>query len=285
MNGPKPDWLRVTLPSGTLCGSVGSLLARKGLHTVCESARCPNKAECWGSGTATFLILGNTCTRSCRFCAVPSGRTGDKVDPDEPRKLAEAVGELCLSYAVLTCVDRDDLPDRGAGHFAACVRTIRKSNPGVRVEVLIPDYHEGEIEPVLEAGPDSVAHNVETIPRLQRIRDVRASYEASLHTLRLVAAAGVPVVKSSLLLGLGESRPEVLAVLDDLRMAGCNGVVLGQYLQPTAAQAPVTEWVLPAAFADLAREARARGFTAVVSGPLARTSYHASRAFREGGTP
>jgi len=257
------------------------LLDRRGLHTVCDSARCPNKAECWGCGTATFMILGNTCTRNCRFCAVATGRTGDSVNPDEPGQLAQAVAELRLTYAVLTSVDRDDLPDRGAGHFAACVRAIKAGNPGVRVEVLVPDFREGEIDLVLAAGPDAVAHNVETVPRLQRVRDARASYEGSLHTLERAAAAGIEVVKSSLLLGLGETREEVLGVLDDLRRIGCGSVVLGQYLRPTPSQVPVAEYVTPETFAEYAREARARGFSAVVSGPLARTSYHARQAFEE----
>jgi len=259
------------------------LLDRRGLHTVCDSARCPNKAECWGCGTATFMILGNTCTRNCRFCAVATGKSGDAVNADEPRQLAGAVAELGLSYAVLTSVDRDDLPDRGAGHFAACVRAIKEGNPGVRVEVLVPDFREGELDLVLAAGPDAVAHNVETVPRLQRVRDARASYEVSLHTLELAAAAGIEVVKSSLLLGLGETREEVLTVLDDLRRVGCTSVVLGQYLRPTPDQVPVAEYVTPEVFSDYAREARARGFAAVVSGPLARTSYHARQAF-EGGS-
>jgi len=281
VTGPKPAWLRVPIPSGPEWRNMSRLLDRRGLHTVCDSARCPNKAECWGCGTATFMILGNTCTRNCRFCAVATGRTGDSVNPDEPGQLAQAVAELRLTYAVLTSVDRDDLPDRGAGHFAACVRAIKAGNPGVRVEVLVPDFREGEIDLVLAAGPDAVAHNVETVPRLQRVRDARASYEGSLHTLERAAAAGIEVVKSSLLLGLGETREEVLGVLDDLRRIGCGSVVLGQYLRPTPSQVPVAEYVTPETFAEYAREARARGFSAVVSGPLARTSYHARQAFEE----
>ena len=262
------------------------LVSRRGLHTVCDSARCPNKAECWGCGTATFMILGGTCTRNCRFCAVPTGKRGDEVNPDEPRQLAEAVAELGLRYAVLTSVDRDDLADRGAGHFAACVRAIKASNPDVRVEVLTPDYREGEIELILAEGPDALDHNVETVPRLQGVRDARASYAASLHTLELAAtwSPGRPaVVKSSLLLGLGETRDEVLASMDDLRAIGCDAIVLGQYLRPTGAQVPVVEYVHPDAFAAYAESARERGFTAVVAGSLARTSYHAREAFGEGG--
>ena len=283
MTGPKPVWLRVPIPSGPEWRNMSRLLDRRGLHTVCDSARCPNKAECWGCGTATFMILGSTCTRNCRFCAVSTGKSGDTVNTNEPRQLAEAVAELGLSYAVLTSVDRDDLPDRGAGHFAACIRSIKDLNPCVRVEVLVPDFQEGELDLVLAAGPDAVAHNVETVPRLQRVRDVRASYESSLHTLALASSAGIEVVKSSILLGLGETPEEVHAVLDDLRRAGCTSVVLGQYLRPTPTQVPVVEYITPEAFQDYARAARSRGFTAVVSGPLARTSYHARQAF-EGGS-
>ena len=283
LNGPKPAWLRVPLPAGREWQNMSRLLARRGLHTVCDSARCPNKAECWGCGTATFMILGGRCTRNCRFCAVATGKLGDAVDPEEPRQLAEAVAELGLTYAVLTSVDRDDLPDRGAGHFAACVRAVKDGVPGVRVEVLIPDYRGAEMDLVLASAPDALAHNVETVPRLQAVRDARASYKASLETLRQAADAGVAVVKSSILLGLGEEADEVLSVLDDLRGVGCNSVVLGQYLRPTPLQVPVREYVRPEIFEAFAREARARGFSAVVSGPLARTSYHARQAFDEGG--
>lgn len=282
-NGPKPAWLRVPLPAGREWQNMSRLLARRGLHTVCDSARCPNKAECWGCGTATFMILGGRCTRNCRFCAVATGKQGDAVDPEEPRQLAEAVAELGLTYAVLTSVDRDDLPDRGAGHFAACVRAVKDGVPGVRVEVLIPDYRGAEMDLVLASAPDALAHNVETVPRLQTVRDARASYKASLETLRQAAAAGVAVVKSSILLGLGEETDEVLAVLDDLRGVGCNSVVLGQYLRPTPQQVPVRAYIRPEIFESFAREARARGFSAVVSGPLARTSYHARQAFDKGG--
>jgi len=281
----KPDWLKVAIPASEGSRMMTRLVGRRGLHTVCDSARCPNKAECWGCGTATFMILGDTCTRNCRFCAVPTGKRGDEPNPDEPRQLAEAIAELGLRYAVLTSVDRDDLPDRGAGHFAACVRAIKAANPGVRVEVLTPDYREGEIELILAEGPDALDHNVETVPRLQGVRDARASYAASLHTLELAASwsPGRPaVVKSSLLLGLGETRDEVLASMDDLRAIGCDAIVLGQYLRPTGAQVPVVEYVHPDAFAAYAESARERGFTAVVAGPLARTSYHARQAFGEG---
>ncbi len=284
---PKPDWLRVEIPSGEGFKRVSEVLERRHLHTVCDSARCPNKAECWGQSTATFMILGSICTRGCRFCAVDRAVKGEPVRAEEPAELAAAIAELGLRYAVVTSVDRDDLHDRGAAHFAACVRAIKEAVPGVRVEVLIPDYRQNEIKAVLDAGPDVVAHNVETVKRLQGLRDHRASYAASLHTLELVAdrrgSPGAPRVKSSLILGMGETRAEVLETMDDLRKAGCTSLVLGQYLRPSKAQIEVAEYVTPEAFADYGREARERGFRSVVSTPLARTSYHARAGFDEAG--
>ena len=283
----KPDWLKVKIPTGENWRRVSDLLSARGLATVCDSARCPNKAECWGASTATFMVLGAVCTRGCTFCAVSRASRGEALKSEEPAELAEAIFELGLKYAVITSVDRDDLPDRGSGHFAACLRAVRARNPGVRVELLIPDYREGEIEALLEAAPDVLAHNVETVRRLQRVRDPRASYESSLATLRLAAAwrrdhAGSPVVKSSLLLGLGESREEVLEAMDDLRRAGCTSLVLGQYLQPTPAQIPVSAFVTPQEFVEYAEAARQRGFRTVVAAPLARTSYHARQGFESG---
>jgi lipoic acid synthetase len=243
------------------------------------------------------MVLGGTCTRGCRFCAVNHAASGEPVRPEEAEELAGAVAELKLAYVVITSVDRDDLPDRGASHFAACIRAVKARNPAARVEVLIPDYREGELELVLGAGPDVLAHNVETVARLQPYRDRRASYAASLHTLSLAAAAGnalapagvgdpegdrargTVVVKSSLMLGLGELPEEVLATMDDLRAAGCSSLVLGQYLRPTSAQVEVAEYVTPEAFDAYARAARERGFASVVASPLARTSYHARSSF------
>jgi lipoic acid synthetase len=235
------------------------------------------------------MVLGSTCTRGCRFCAVSHAKAGESLRPEEPEELARAVAELALSYAVITSVDRDDLPDRGAAHFAACARAIKALDPPVRVELLVPDYREGEIEVVLDARPDVLAHNVETVERLQGLRDARASYVLSLRTLSLAAArsranGGFPVVKSSLILGLGEEDAEVLRTMDDLRAAGCSSLVLGQYLRPSALQAGVARYLEPAEFARYAKEARARGFAAVVSAPLARTSYHARGSF-EGPSP
>jgi lipoyl synthase len=281
----KPPWIRTAAPSGEAWRRVSETLGKYRLATVCDSARCPNKAECWGERTATFMILGTTCTRACRFCAVDHGRAGAPLEPDEPERLARAVRELEIAYAVITSVDRDDLPDRGATRFAACVRAIKDADPGIRVELLVPDYRGDELEPILDARPDVVAHNVETVARLQGLRDARASYAASLGTLSLVAARrGGPLPKSSLLLGLGETRDEVKRVMEDLRGAGCEALVLGQYLRPTPAQVEVAEYVAPEAFARYAEDARGLGFRIVVSAPLARTSYRARGGY-EGARP
>ncbi|MBL8968285.1 MAG: lipoyl synthase [Spirochaetaceae bacterium] len=277
----KPAWLRVALPSGDNWKRTSELLRRRGLHTVCDEARCPNKAECWGQATATFMIMGAVCTRGCRFCAVATARAGEPLRPEEPAELAEAVAELGLKYAVITSVDRDDLPDRGAGHFAQAIRAVLGRNPGVRVEALTPDYAEGEIEAVLDSGPAVFAHNIEVVERLQRVRDARASYAKSLRCLELAARDGRAVVKSSIMLGLGETEAEVLAAMDDLRRVGCSSLVLGQYLRPTPDQLEVSEYLPPEAFARLAGIARGKGFVSVVAAPLARTSYHARAGFEE----
>jgi lipoic acid synthetase len=284
--GRKPEWLKVRLPAGQVTGSVGATLRRHGLNTVCDEARCPNKAECWGQATATFMVMGAVCTRGCRFCAVATAREGEALDRCEPEELASAIVELGIRHAVITSVDRDDLSDRGAAHFAACIRAIRDRDPSIGIEVLAPDYREGEIELLLEAGPDVFAHNIESVERLQSVRDARAGWLSSLHTLELATKwasshGGRPLVKSSILLGIGEKTEEVHAAMDALRAVGTSILVLGQYLRPTPKQIPVVEYVTPAAFADYARVAKAKGFAAVVSSPLARTSYHARSAFAD----
>mgnify|MGYP003876870591 CR=1 FL=1 len=275
----KPEWIRVKVPSGETWQHVTAILERRSLHTVCDEARCPNKGECWGAGTATFMILGDTCTRNCRFCAVATAKAGQPVLPEEAEQLAAAVAELGLKYAVLTSVDRDDLADRGAHHFARCIQAIKQRNPAVRVEVLIPDFTEGEIEPVLEAKPDVVAHNIETVRSLQQVRDRRASYEKSLHTLYLAKQGGISLTKSSILLGLGEQVDEVMVAMDDLRSVGVDVLVLGQYLQPGPQQLPVAEYIHPDQFKEYRRIGREKGFTTVVASPFARTSYHAQEAW------
>lgn len=279
----KPDWLKVAIPHGARWKGMSELVARRGLHTVCDEAACPNKAECWGCGTATFMILGDLCTRGCRFCAVATARDGRPVDEGEAERLALAVGELGLRYAVITSVDRDDLPDRGAGHFARCVRAIRERDPGVQVEALTPDFRGAELDAFKGAAPEVLAHNLETVRRLQGVRDGRASFDLSLRTLREAKEKLGVTTKSSLLLGLGEREEEVLAAMDDLRSVGCDILVLGQYLQPSAKQLPVVEYLPPDRFARYAAIAREKGFKAVVSSPLARTSYHAREASRADG--
>jgi lipoic acid synthetase len=274
----KPSWLRARLPSGDTWRRVEDVLAREKLRTVCDEARCPNKGECWGQGTATFMILGDICTRSCRFCAVATAREGRPLEPDEGERIAAAAAELGLGYVVITSVDRDDLGDRGAGHFAACVRSLRRTRSAagpVKIETLIPDYRGAELEALAAAGPDVIAHNVETVRSLQRVRDSRAGFDQSLAALAEAKRLGAPLTKSSLLLGLGETTSEILSAMDELREAGVDMLVMGQYLRPSAKQLPVAEYVHPDRFARLAEEGRNRGFKTVISSPLARTSYHA----------
>lgn len=278
---PKPDWIKIRLPAGDEWKEVEATIAKHGLHTVCDSARCPNKGECWGCGTATFMILGDICTRGCRFCAVSTAARGMPLSRDEPEHLSAAIAELGLSYAVITSVDRDDLPDRGAGHFAACISAIKRRNPGTRVEVLIPDYFDAELEKVLSAGPNVLAHNVETVRRLQNVRDRRASFDKSLRTLAQAAQIGEKTLltKSSIMLGLGETRDELKAAYEELAAAGVSILVLGQYLQPTKAEIPVAAYIPPDMFDRYAQDAKAAGIATVVASPFARTSYHALSAW------
>jgi lipoic acid synthetase len=276
----KPPWLRVKTPSGETWKKLEALIVRRGLHTVCREADCPNRGECWGAGTAAFMILGDRCTRFCRFCSVSAGREGRPVREEEAGEIALAVKELGLEYVVLTSVDRDDLPDRGAGHFASCIGAIRETDPSIKVEVLIPDYCGAELERVAAAGPDVIAHNVETVRSLQHIRDRRASFDKSLCTLREARGLlqGRGKTKTSMLLGLGEMQDEVLSAMEELRGAGTDILVLGQYLRPSKNQIPVVEYLPPERFSFYAGEGRRRGFSLVVSSPLARTSYHAKEA-------
>jgi len=277
---PKPAWIKARLPAGDEWKKVDDILARNRLSTVCDEAHCPNKGECWGCGTATFMVLGDICTRGCRFCAVATARDGRPLRADEPEALAAAVGEMGLSYAVITSVDRDDLPDRGAAHFARCVTAIRERSPAVKIEVLIPDYIDGELDTLAASAPEVLAHNVETVRRLQRVRDARASFDRSLLTLRQAREKGIAATKSSILLGLGETRDELLATYEELRGVGVDILVMGQYLQPTANEIPVVEYVHPDTFALYAEDARRAGFSTVVASPFARTSYHAYDAWK-----
>lgn len=272
-----PAWLRRDIRTDRDYGRVQRLVASGGLHTVCQSARCPNICECWNRGTATFMILGDSCTRNCRFCAVQHGAPA-VIDSGEPERVATACREMGLRYAVITSVTRDDMEDGGAGLFAATIRAIRREVPDAAVEVLVPDFkgRESSISTVLEARPDVFAHNVETVARLQgRIRP-QASYARSLAVLRF-AAGWRPLVpvKSGFMVGMGETDAEIEAALADLRAAGCRMVTIGQYLAPTRGHAPVERFVEPALFEVYAGMARRLGFAYVASGPLVRSSYRA----------
>ena len=281
----KPEWLRVRPPSGENYAHLKTLLRSLDLHTVCEEAHCPNVSECWGGGTATIMLLGDTCTRGCRFCAVTSGNPRGAVDVDEPRKVAGAIAELGLTYVVLTSVDRDDLPDGGAGHFAQTIREIKARDADVLVEALIPDF-QGDlaaVRTVVDASPDVLDHNIETVRRLQHpVRDRRAGYEQSLAVLRGAKSMRDGLyTKSSIMLGLGETHDEVLETMHDLRDAGVDIVTLGQYLRPSAWHLPVQEFVPPERFDAYRREAEAMGFLYAAAGPLVRSSYRAGEFFLE----
>jgi lipoic acid synthetase len=287
----RPAWLRIKAPSPQ--GAAGmrvirDVLDRYSLTTVCQGAICPNAAECWSKQTATFMLLGKVCTRACRFCAVPTGNPKGAVDWEEPNRLAAAVRELGLSYVVLTSVDRDDLTDGGASVFAAAIKTIKERHSAARVEALVPDFsgNEEAIATVAAANPDGIGHNLETVRRLTpTLRDRRADYDRSLQVLaQFKKRSSDSLLKSSLILGLGERREEVLTALGDLRRVGVDAVTLGQYLQPTPHAAPVARYLSPAEFDELAEAAQDMGFRSVLSGPLVRSSYHAAELFR-GCTP
>lgn len=276
----KPDWLKVRAPGGARYADLKGLLKERSLHTVCEEARCPNIGECWAMGTATLMLLGDTCTRGCRFCAVATGNPRGKVDADEPRKTAEAVASLGLNYLVITTVDRDDLEDGGAAHLAETVRRVREASPKTRLEFLVGDFRgrRASLETLLACAPDVFAHNLETVARLTpTVRDRRASYRQSLDVLRTAReiAPRVPT-KSSLMLGLGETDDEIREAMRDLRAAGVDFLTLGQYLQPSPKHLPVARFISPAAFETWRVEAEGLGFRHVSSGPLVRSSYKAA---------
>jgi lipoic acid synthetase len=279
----KPDWLRVRVAQTPELAETRALLRAQRLHSVCEEAACPNLGECWSRRSATVMVLGSVCTRACSFCNVKSGRP-QALDPGEPERLAEAVARLGLRHVVVTSVDRDDLPDGGAAHFAECIEAVRRRAPGATVEVLTPDFRhkQGALERVAAARPDVWNHNLETVPRLYRTVRPGASYA---HSLRLLARARelAPRVftKSGLMVGLGESEAEVEAVLDDMRRHGVDFVTIGQYLRPTLRHLPVARWVEPAEFERYRASARAKGFLQVAASPLTRSSCHADSDFRE----
>lgn len=274
----KPEWLKIRLGGGDTYAGVSRTLEERGLHTICSSGRCPNQGECWQAGTATFLLLGNICTRSCRFCATP---TGHPLPPDaqEPEKIAQSVRILMLKHVVLTSVDRDDLPDGGAAHWVRTIEAIRVTSPKTTIEVLLPDFmgKTGALEHVIESNPAILAHNIETVERLTPTVRSRAEYRYSLQVLERIALAG-GLTKSGIMLGLGESQAEVLATMDDLCSVNCQILTIGQYLQPRRANAAVRRYVSPSEFAELADEARSRGFRYVEAGPLVRSSFHAEQA-------
>ena len=282
---PKPDWIKVKLPSGENYLRLKGLLREANLHTVCEEANCPNIAECWGGGTATFMLMGDTCTRGCRFCNVKVGNPQGMLDELEPSKIASAVKSLGLRYIVLTSVARDDLPDGGADHIADTVKAIKKISPKINVEVLIPDFRSNidSLKRVIDSAPDVLAHNVETVRRLTaKIRDRRANYEQSLEVLRNAKMLSPDLVtKSSIMLGVGEKEEEVIETMKDLRSNGVDALTIGQYLQPSRGHLSVVLYIHPYTFERLRRIGEEMGFLYVASGPLVRSSYKAGEFYLE----
>ncbi len=274
----KPPWIRVKTPASPRVNELKKILRKQNLHTVCEEASCPNLGECFSHGTATFMIMGDICTRRCPFCDVAHGNP-EKLDTEEPYKLADTVRAMGLKYVVITSVDRDDLRDGGAGHFAACIQALRHTSPETQIEILVPDFRGRQpraIEILAETPPDVFNHNLETIPRLYRQARPGAGYQDSLDLIRSFrrVCPDVPA-KSGIMLGIGETYDEVLSVLDDLRAHDCDRLTLGQYLQPSRHHLPVERYLPPDEFDALAQEARDLGFSHVASGPLVRSSYHA----------
>ena len=274
---PKPKWLRVKLPTGQAYKEVRDIVSEHKLHTICESGHCPNMGECWGAGTATFMILGNICTRSCGFCNVATGKPLE-ADPFEPGRVANSVKLMNVKHAVITSVDRDDLPDGGSEIWAQTVRAIRHQSPGTTLETLIPDFA-GKWENlarIIQVAPEIVSHNLETVRRLTKEVRIQAKYDRSLEVLRRLRQAGIKT-KSGVMLGLGESFEEVVETMDDLRSVDCQILTLGQYLQPTPKHLPVVEFIHPDTFAELKKIGLKKGFRYVESGPLVRSSYHAEK--------
>jgi len=280
----KPDWIRVKAPGSAAYGETRQLMRDLKLNTVCEEAACPNIGECWKQKHATVMILGDTCTRACAFCNVKTGMP-DKLDPDEPEHVAEACARLGLEHIVITSVDRDDLPDGGAGQFVRVIEALRRTSPATTIEILTPDFRgrmQAAVEAIVSARPDVYNHNLETVPRLYPTIRPGARYYASLRLLETVKRHDPTVfTKSGMMLGLGEERLEVHQVMDDMRCADIDFLTLGQYLQPTRRHAKVADYVTPQAFAAFGAIARAKGFLQVASSPLTRSSYHAGEDFRE----
>lgn len=275
---PKPDWLKIKLPSGKEFSEVKQTVEQHKLHTICESGKCPNQTECWGAGTATLMILGNTCTRSCMFCSVETGNP-EVVDITEPIRVAESIKMMGLKHVVITSVDRDDLTDGGSKIWAATIRAIRRHNPGVTLETLIPDFKgiSENIQRIIDVKPEVVSHNLETVKRLTRQVRIQAKYERSLEVLRQLKEGGIERTKSGIMLGLGETEEELFEALDDLRHAKVDILTLGQYLQPTKKHLAVARYVSPAEFNRYKEVALQKGFRYVESGPMVRSSYHAEK--------
>ena len=273
----KPGWLKVKLPKGENYVKVKNIVKKHHLHTICESGDCPNIGECWGEGTATFMILGDICTRACKFCAVKTGKP-EPVNFDEPLEVANSIKLMQLKHCVITSVDRDDLEDFGAGFWAETIKTIKKINPGTTMEVLIPDF-QGNIDclqKVIDAKPEVISHNLETVRRLTPQIRSRATYDTSLKVLKHIAESGL-IAKSGIMLGLGETEKEVYETMDDLKSVGCKVLTIGQYLQPTWDNIEVTEYVTPEQFKKYEEVGLKKGFRHVESTPLVRSSYHAAK--------
>ena len=274
----RPDWLRVKLPSGKRFRAISDIIQEKSLNTVCSEARCPNMGECWGAGTATFMILGDVCTRSCGFCAIKTGRPVKGLDWDEPNRVTEAAKQMGLKHVVITSVNRDERKDGGAPIFAESIRRLREEIPGVTIEVLIPDFRGvwDALQIVIDERPDVLNHNIETIPRLYRRVRPQAKYERSIELLKRCKEQGLRT-KTGIMVGLGETKEEVFTAMDDLVDIGLNVFTIGQYMQPTKMHLPVEEWVHPDLFAEYKTVGEAKGIEHVESGPLVRSSYHAER--------
>lgn len=280
----KPSWLKIRPSYNLDFSKIKNALRKRGLVTVCEEAHCPNMSECWhNEGTATFMVLGDTCTRGCRFCAVDTAMKGQLVDKDEPKKLAEAIAEMGLDYAVITSVDRDDLDDQGSNHFAECIKEIKKQRPETLVEVLIPDFR-GDfdcLQKIIDAKPDVIAHNVETVDRLQKkVRDFRANYRQSLNVLEQVKRKDPNIfTKSAIMVGLGEREEEVKECMNHLREINCDILTIGQYMRPKTSILAVKEYVTPEQFRRYEIQGLSKGFLYVASGPFVRSSYRAGELF------
>ena len=279
----KPSWLKIKLPSGEAYARVNKLVKQHGLHTICSSGMCPNIGECWGNGTATFMILGDICTRSCHFCATTTGKPLPP-NPEESNKIAQSVKIMGLKHCVITSVTRDDLPDGGAQHWHDTISKVKIENPNTKVEVLIPDFNgkQEQIDIVLESNPHIVAHNIETVERLTPSVRSRASYENSLQVIAHVTKKGY-LSKSGIMVGLGETQQEVEQAMDDLRRVGCKAITIGQYLQPRGENLTVKDYINPEVFEKYKTLALEKGFLFVESGPLVRSSYHAEETAKQGG--